>query len=112
MAEEGKSDDLALIVYYNAAERANVEKIIKEIMVGISDDSDVNEDFDFREDVGDAEDRPLKPGHVVFVKSTMEKGHIKATKSNHFNDISIVRLGGEDTIRVLRRTKRWCSEAL
>lgn len=65
MAEEGKSDELALIVYYDAAERANVEKISEEIVDGLSDDSDDNEDFDFEEDVDDAEYRPLKPSHVV-----------------------------------------------
>lgn len=33
MAEQGKSHELALIVYYDAAERANAKKISEEIMV-------------------------------------------------------------------------------
>jgi hypothetical protein len=92
MTEEGKNDELALVAYYDAAKRA---KITEEIMVGLSDDSDDNKDFDFDED---AEDRPAKPSNVIFGKLTMKRGHIEMMKDNYFHDISIIRLGGEDTI--------------
>jgi hypothetical protein len=104
MAEEGKSGELSLVAYYNAAERANVKKITEEILDGLSDDSDDSEDFDFKEDTGDAEVEPMsKSNHVVFCKSTMKKGHIEVMKNNYFYDISIVRLGGEDTISRLEK---------
>jgi hypothetical protein len=103
MAEEGKSGELSLVAYYNVAERANVKKITEEILDGLSYDSNDSEDFDFKEDTGDAKDRPSKSNHVVFYKSTMKKGHIEVMKNNYFHDISIVRLGGEDTISRLEK---------
>jgi hypothetical protein len=53
---------------------------------------------EFEEDTGDIEQRPWKPSHVNFGKSTMKKGHIEVMKNNHLHDISSVRLGGEDII--------------
>ena len=47
MAREGNSDEHALVSYYDAAEKARVEKITKEIMASLFDDSDDNEEFDF-----------------------------------------------------------------
>jgi hypothetical protein len=98
MDEEGKIDKLALVAYYNATERANFEKITEDIMAGLSDHSDESEDFDFEDDISGVEDQPSKLSHVVFSKSTMKKGHIEVMKNNYFLNISIVSLGGEDTI--------------
>lgn len=94
MVGEGKSDDLALEAYYNVAEKARIEIITKEIMAGLSNDSDDSKEFDFEEDNGDAEDQPSKPSHVISSKSTM-KGHIVVLKNtNYISGTSIVRLGG------------------
>ena len=98
MDEEEKIDKLALVAYYNATERANFEKITEDIMVGLSDHFDESEDFYFEDDISGVEDQPSKLSHVVFSKSTMKKGHIEVMKNNYFLDISIVSLGGEDTI--------------
>jgi hypothetical protein len=35
---------------------------------------------------------------VVFKKSTMKKGHVKAMKGTCFHDVSIVRIGGVNTV--------------
>lgn len=80
MAGEGKSDELALVAYYNVVEKAKVERITKEIMAGLSNDFGYSKEFDFEEDNGDVEDIPLKPSHVIFGESTMKKGHIKVLK--------------------------------
>jgi hypothetical protein len=58
MAEEGKSDELALMAYFDAVEKARVEKITKEIMASLSDDSRDSEALDFEEDIDDADVRP------------------------------------------------------
>jgi hypothetical protein len=54
--------------------------------------------FDLESDVEDAEDRPWRPSYVVFGKSTIKQGQIKAMKGKYFDDISIVRAGGESTV--------------
>lgn len=51
MAEEKKGEELALVVYHDAMEWSNAEKVTKEIMSGLSDDIDDSKDFDFEEDV-------------------------------------------------------------
>lgn len=93
-----------MVAYFDAAEKARVERITNEILVGLFDDSDDNEEFDFEADDADDEGRPLKPSHVIFGKSTMKKGHIEVPKNtNYIGDTSIVRLGGKDTTPLLKK---------
>ena len=47
MAEEKKSEEPALVAYHDAMDRSNVEYITDEMLVGLSDDSDNSEVFDF-----------------------------------------------------------------
>jgi hypothetical protein len=51
MAEEKNSEELALVVYHDAMERSNAEKVTKDITSGLSDEIDDSKDFDFEEDV-------------------------------------------------------------
>jgi hypothetical protein len=46
----------------------------------------------------DAEDRTWRSSHVVFGKSTVKQGQIKAMKGRYFCDIFIVRAKGESTV--------------
>jgi hypothetical protein len=98
MAKNKRSEDAILVGFYEAMEKTNVEKITNEILAGLSEDLEDNEDFDVDSSVGDAEDRSWWPSHVVFRKSTMKKGHVEALKGKYFHDVSIVRMGGENTI--------------
>jgi hypothetical protein len=98
MTEEQKSTDPALAGFYKAMERTNVEKITDEMLAGLSRDSSDNKSFDIESDNDDAKDRPWRPSHVVFRKSTVKKGQIEAMKGKYFHDISIVRAGGENTV--------------
>jgi hypothetical protein len=79
-------------------ERTNVEKIIDEMLAGLSGDSNDSESFDVESENKDVEDRPWRPSHVVFGKSTVKQGQIEAMKGKYFHDISIVRAGGESTV--------------
>jgi fructose-bisphosphate aldolase class 1 len=74
MAEEKKSVDPALASFYEAMERTNVEKIIDEMLAGLSGGSSDSEDFDVESDNDDTEDRPWRPSHVLFRKSTVKRG--------------------------------------
>jgi hypothetical protein len=93
-----KSVDLALSEFYEAIEKTNGEKIAHEALAGISEDSSDSEDFDAESETEDAEDRPWRPSHVVFGKSTIKQGQIDAIRGRYFHDVSIVRAGGESNV--------------
>jgi hypothetical protein len=59
-------------------EKSNTAKITNEILAGKSDDSKDSEDFDFESDADDAKERPWRPSHVNFGKSTVKRDHIEA----------------------------------
>jgi hypothetical protein len=74
MAKDKRSVDPTLASFYEAMERTNIEKITDEILAGLSGDSSDSEGFDIESDNNDVEDRPWRPSHVVFGKSTVKKG--------------------------------------
>jgi hypothetical protein len=98
MTEEKKIIDPALAGFYDAMEKTNTEKITNEMLAGLSENSSDSESFDVESGNEDAEDRPWRPSHVVFGKSTIKKGQIEAMKGRYFCDISIVRARGESTV--------------
>jgi hypothetical protein len=98
MAEEKKSVDPALAGFHEAMERTNIEKITDEMLAVLSGGSSDSEDFDVESDNNDDEDRPWRPSHVVFGKSTVKRGHIEAMKGKYFRDTTIVRAKGENTV--------------
>jgi hypothetical protein len=93
-----KSVDPALAGFFEAMERTKVEKITNEILAGLSRDSSDNERFDIESDNDDVEDRPWRPSHVVFGKSTVKRGQIDAMKGKYFRDTTIVRVEGENNV--------------
>jgi hypothetical protein len=98
MAEEKKVVDPALAVFYEAMEKTNTEKITNEMLAGLlSEDSGDSESFDLESGNEDAEDRPWRPSHTIFGKSTIKQSQIDAMKGRYFRDISIVRAGGDST---------------
>jgi hypothetical protein len=98
MGEEKKIIDPALDGFYEAMEKTNMEKITNEMLAGISENSNDSESFDVESGNEDAKDRPWRPSHVVFGKSTIKQGHIEAMRGRYFRDISIVRVGGENNV--------------
>jgi hypothetical protein len=95
MADEKKADDPALFGFYKAMEETNAEKIARETLAGISESSSDNEDFDIESGNEGAEDRPWRPSHTIFGRSTIKQSQIDAMKGRYFRDISIVRAGGD-----------------
>jgi hypothetical protein len=96
MADEKKSVGPVMSEFYEAMERTNAEKIAHETLAGISESSSDSEDFDAERENEGAEDRPWRPSHVVFRKSTIKQVQIDAMRGRYFRDISIVRPGGEN----------------
>jgi hypothetical protein len=76
--------------------KTNVEKIANEMLVEISKNSSDSESFDIESGIEDAEDRPWRPSHVVFEKSTIKQGQIEAMRGRYLHDILIVRAGGKN----------------
>jgi hypothetical protein len=72
MAEDKRGEDPTQVGFYKAMEKTNVEKITNEILAGMFGDSSDSDDFDIESDNDDAEDRPWRPSHVVFGKSTVK----------------------------------------
>jgi hypothetical protein len=98
MADEKKIIDPAMSKFYEAMERTNAEKIAHETLAGISESSSDSEDFDVESENEGAEDRPWRPSHVVFGKSTIKQGQIDAMRGRYFHEISIVRARGENNV--------------
>jgi hypothetical protein len=74
MADEKKVVDPALVGFYVAMEKTNAEKIVNEMLAAISKNSSDSECFDVESENEDTEDRPWRPSHVVFGKSTIKQG--------------------------------------
>jgi hypothetical protein len=98
MADEKKIVDTALSGFYEALEKTNAKKIAHEMLAVISEGSNDSESFDVERGNEDIEDRPWRPSHVVFGKSTIKQGQIDAMRGRYFCDISIVRAGGENNV--------------
>jgi hypothetical protein len=95
MAEEKKVVDPALASFYKAMEKTNTEKITNEMLASLSRDSGDSEGFDVESEDEDAENRPWRPSHTIFGKSSIKQSQIDAMKGRYFRDISIVRVGGD-----------------
>jgi hypothetical protein len=100
MAEEKKNVDPTLAGFYEAMEKTNTEKITNEMLAGLSEDSGNSESFDLESGNKGAEDRPWRPSHTIFGKSTIKQSQIDAMKGRYFRDISIVRTGGDSNAPV------------
>jgi hypothetical protein len=66
-------------------------------MTDLSEDSDDNDDYDVESGDEDSEDRPWRPSHTIFEKSTIKQSHIDTMRGRYFRDMSIVRVGGDNT---------------
>jgi hypothetical protein len=97
VAEEKKVVDPFIAGFYESMTKTNTEKITKEIMVDLSEDSDDNDDFDVESGDEDSKDRPWRPSHTIFGKSTIKQSQVDAMRGRYFRDMSIVRVGGDST---------------
>jgi hypothetical protein len=68
------------------------------MLARISEGSNDIESFVVESENEDAKDRPWRPSHVVFGKSTIKQGKIDAMRGRYFRDISIVRTRGVNNV--------------
>jgi hypothetical protein len=84
MAEEKKVVDPALAGFYEAMEKTNIEEITNEMLASLSEDSDDSGSFDVESEDKDAENRPWRPSHTIFEKSSIKQSQIDAMKGRYF----------------------------
>jgi hypothetical protein len=81
-----------------AMSKTNTEKITKEILEGLSEDTGDSDSYDVDSGGEDSEDRPWRPSHSVYGKSTIKENHLINMRGRYFRDLSVVRADeGEKT---------------
>jgi hypothetical protein len=68
--EEKKVADSFITGFYESMAKTNTEKITKEIMEGLSEDSEDSDSYHVENGDEDSEDRPWRP--TIFGKSTIK----------------------------------------
>jgi hypothetical protein len=74
------------------------ENITKEILEGLSEDTDDSDSYDAESGDEDSEDRPWRPSHSVFGRSTIKQSHLDNMRGRYFRNMSIVRVGGDNIV--------------
>jgi hypothetical protein len=88
---------LLLLGFAKLWKKTNTEKITNQIMADLFEDSDDSDDYDVESGDEDSEDRPWRPSHTIFGKSSIKQSQIDAMKGRYFLDMSIVRARGDST---------------
>jgi hypothetical protein len=96
--EEKKVVDPFIAEFFESMAKTNTEKITKEIMEGLSEDTDDSDSYDVESGDKYSEDRPWRPSHAVFGKTTIKQSHIDNMRGRYFHDMSIVRVGGDNIV--------------
>jgi hypothetical protein len=96
LTEEEKLLEEKTTGFIESIAKTNTEKITKEILEGLSEDTDDNDSYDAESGGKDSEDRPWRPSHAVFGKSTIRHSHLDNMRGRYFRDISIVRADNRD----------------
>jgi hypothetical protein len=78
--------------------KTNTEKITKEILEGLSEDTGDSDSYDAESGGEDSKDRPWRPSHSIFGKSTIKQSHLENMRGRYFRDMSIVRAGGDNNV--------------
>jgi hypothetical protein len=91
LSEEEKLLEEKTAGFVESIAKTNTEKITKEILEGLSEDTDDSDSYDVESGGEDSEDRPWRPSHAVFGKSTIKQSHLDNMRGRYFRDMSIVR---------------------
>jgi hypothetical protein len=103
--EEKKIVDPFIAAFVESMSKTNTEKITKEILEGLSEDTDDSDSYDVESGDVDSKDRPCRPSHTIFGKSTIKQSHIDAMRGRYFRDLSIVRVRGDNTAPALEENE-------
>jgi hypothetical protein len=95
---EEKAANPYIAGFIESMAKSNTEKITKEILEGLSEDTGDSDDYDAESGGEDSEDRPWRPSHTIFGKSTIKQSHLDNMRGMYFRDMSIVRVGGDNNV--------------
>jgi hypothetical protein len=70
--EEKKVVNPYIVGFIELMAKTNTEKITKEILEGLSEDTGDSDSYDVESGDEDSEDRPWQPSHTVFGKSKIK----------------------------------------
>jgi hypothetical protein len=96
--EEKKAANPYIAGFVESMAKSNTEKITKEILEGLSEDTGDSEDYDAESGGEDFEDRPWRPSHTIFGKSIIKQSHLDNMRGRYFRNMSIVRVGGDNNV--------------
>jgi hypothetical protein len=96
--EEKKAVNPYIAEFIESMAKSNTEKITKEILEGLSEDTVDSDSYDAESGREDSEDRPWRPSHAIFGKSTINQSHLENMRGRYFRDMSIVRAGGDNNV--------------
>jgi hypothetical protein len=96
--EEKKAADPYIAGFVESMAKTNIEKITREILEGLSEDTSDSYSYDVESGDEDSEDRPWWPSHSIFGKSTIKQSHLENMRGRFFRDMSIVRAGGDNNV--------------
>jgi hypothetical protein len=65
---------------------------------GLSEDTGDSDSFDAESGGEDSEDRPWRPSHSIFGKSTIKQNHLESMRGRYFWDMSIVRASRDNNV--------------
>jgi hypothetical protein len=95
--EEKKAMDPYIAGFVESMAKTNTEKITKDILEGLSEDTGDSDSYDVESGDEDSEDRLWRPSHAIFGKSMIKQSHLDNMRGRYFRDMSIVRDGGDNT---------------
>jgi hypothetical protein len=95
--EEKKAADPYITGFIESMAKTNTEKITKEILEGLCEDTGDSDNYDVESGDEDSKDRPWRPSHTIFGKSIIKQSHLDNMRGRYFRDMSIVRVGGDNT---------------
>jgi hypothetical protein len=64
--------------------KTNTEKITRETLEGLSEDTGDSDSYDVESGGEDSEDRPWRPSHTVFGKSSIKQSHLDNMRGRYF----------------------------
>jgi hypothetical protein len=96
--EEKKVVNPYIARFIESMAKTNTEKITKELLEGLSEDTRESDSYDAKSGGEDSKDRPWRPSHTIFGKSTIKQSHLDNMRGMYFRDMSIVRAGGDNNI--------------
>jgi hypothetical protein len=85
--------------FIESTAKTNIEKITREILEGLYEDTGESDSYDVKSGGEDSEDRPWRPSHTVFRKLSIKQSHLDNMRGRYFRDMSTVRADdGERTV--------------